>query len=53
MQPIVKIYYTDNTIITREISLMDQEGNEIPFYVNRITVSNSGRSFAKELQSIH
>ena len=48
MQPIVKIHYTDNTIITREISLRDQEGNEIPFFVNRITVSNSGRSIAKD-----
>ena len=47
MQPVLKIH---NTIITREIDLRYQEGNKIPFFVNRIAVSNSGKSVAKDYQ---
>ena len=47
MQPVLKIH---NTIITREIDLRYQEGNKIPFFVNRIAVSNSGKSVAKGCQ---
>jgi hypothetical protein len=45
MQPVLKIH---NTIITREIDLRYQEGNKIPFFVNRIAVSNSGKSVARD-----
>jgi hypothetical protein len=48
MRPVLKFH--DNTIITREIDLRDQEGNKIPFFVNRIAVSNSGKSVAKDCQ---
>lgn len=48
MQPIVKIQETGHTIITRGITLSDQDGNKIPFFANRITVSNSGRSAARD-----
>jgi hypothetical protein len=47
IQPVLKIH---NTIITREIDLRYQEGNKIPFFVNRIAVSNSGKSAAKDCQ---
>ena len=47
MQPVLKIH---NTIITREIDLRYQEGTKIPFFVNRIAVSNSGKSVAKDCQ---
>ena len=50
MQPILKIHNNHNTIITREIDLRDQEGNKIPFFINRIAVSNSGKSIAKDCQ---
>jgi hypothetical protein len=50
MQPVLKIHNNHNTIITREINLKDQEGNKIPFFVNRIAVSNSGKSVAKDCQ---
>lgn len=50
MQPILKIHNNHNAIITREINLKDQEGNKIPFFVNRIAVSNSGKSMAKDCQ---
>jgi hypothetical protein len=44
MQPVLKIH----TMNTREIDLRDHEGNKIPFYVNRIAVSNSGKSVARD-----
>jgi hypothetical protein len=47
LQPVLKVH---NTIITREIVLRYQEGNKIPFFVNRIVVSNSGKSVAKDCQ---
>jgi hypothetical protein len=47
MQPVLKIH---NTIITREFDLSYQEGNKIPFFINRIAVSNSGKSVAKDCQ---
>jgi hypothetical protein len=48
MRPVLLIH--NNTLITREIDLRDQEGHEIPFFVNRIAVSNSGKSAAKDCQ---
>jgi hypothetical protein len=37
-------------MITREIDLRDIEGYEIPFFVNRIAVLNSGKAVAKDCQ---
>jgi hypothetical protein len=50
MQPIIEIQDTEKKIIIRGITLSDQEGNKIPFFVNSIAVSNSGKCVAKDCQ---